>query len=91
MSGGLAEGQAHGLVDGDLHDAFDVIFDGVFGGEQLGVNGVYSTQAGIEGGGFAAAGWAGGNENDIWPLNGFGDVIVNKFRESERFDFQVDC
>ena len=33
---GVAEGHADGFVDGDLHDAFDVIFHRVFDGEEFG-------------------------------------------------------
>ena len=67
-----------------------VVFDGVLGGQQLGVNGVNAAQAGIERGGFAATGGAGGDENAIGPLDGFDDVIVKVFGETERFDFEID-
>ena len=87
---GPAEGQADGLVDGDLHDAFQVVFDRVFGSEQLGVNGVDAPQAGVEGGGFAAAGRPGSDEDAIGPLHGFGDVIVKVLGEAQRIEFKVD-
>ena len=86
----LAEGQPDGFVDGHLHDPFDVVFDRVLGGEQLRVNGVDAAQAGIKGGGLAATGRAGGDDNAVGPLNGFDDVIVEVLGEAQRFDFEID-
>ena len=80
---GAAEGQADGFVDGHLHDAFDVIFDRVLGGEELGVNGVDPAQAGIEGGRLAAAGRAGDHDDAVGALDGLGDVIVEVLGEAQ--------
>ena len=63
----FAEGHADRFIDGHLHDAFDVIFDRVFGGEQFGIDGVDPAQAGIKRGRFAAAGRAGDDENAVGP------------------------
>ena len=70
------------FVDGHLHDAFDVVFDRVLGGEQLGIDRVDPAQAGVKRGGLAAAGRAGDDEDAVGLLDGLGDVIVDVFRES---------
>src|SRR4029077_4373410 len=87
---GLAERQAHALVDGDLHDAFDVIFDGVLGGQQLRVDGIDAAQARVKGRRFAAAGRARDDHDAVGAQNGFGGEIVDELGQAEGFDFEVD-
>src|SRR5690606_16397231 len=52
------EGEAGLGGDLDLVDAFQVVFDGVFDGDDFADDVVDFAQAGVEGGGFAAAGGA---------------------------------
>ena len=40
----LTEGHAHVLLNRHLHDAFNVVLDGVLGSQQLGINGVHAPQ-----------------------------------------------
>ena len=80
---GPAEREPDRLVDGHLHDPFDVVFDRILRREELGVDGVDAAQAGVEGGGLAAAGRPGGDDDAVGPLNGFNDVIVEILGEAQ--------
>ena len=86
----LAEGKTDALVDGHLHDPFDVILDRVLGGKEFGVNGVDAAQARVKRGGLAAARRAGDDENAIGPGDDLGDVVVNELGQAEAFDLEVD-
>ena len=57
------EGEVDFGADGDLHDAGEFVFDGVFDGDDAAVLGIELGEEGVEGGGFAGAGGA-GNEDD---------------------------
>ena len=87
---GLAEGHADGVIDRDLHDALDVVFDGVFNSEQFGVDAVDAGEAGIKRGRFAGAGGAGDDENSVGLLNGLDHVVINHFWETNGLDVQLD-
>ena len=87
---GFAESQPHRLIDRHLHDAFDIVFDGVLGRQQLRVDGVDPAQAGIKRGGFAATGRPGDDHNAIGPLDGLDGIIVEVLGEAKRFDLQID-
>lgn len=63
------EGEAAAGFDGDLGYAVELIFDGVFDGDDLLFGGIDSLQDGVEGGGFSRAGGAGGEEEAV----GFAD------------------
>jgi len=77
--------QADAFVDGDLDDTIDVIFDGILGGEELGIDGIDAADGRIEGGGFAGAGGAGDDEDAVGFLDRLGDIMVDVIGQAEVF------
>ena len=59
------EGKPHGRVDLDLRDAFELIFDRVFDGDDLSFTRVDLRKAGIEGRRFAASRRAGEKDDPV--------------------------
>ncbi len=59
------EGNANVRIDRALHDAFDVIFDRVFAGDDLGGNIVQFVQGGVQSRGLAAAGRTGHQHDPV--------------------------
>src|ERR1035441_1499196 len=59
------EGEADLRIDVDLVDAVHLVFDGIFDGDDFLVGQVDSLEGGIEGGGLAAAGGAGDEEDAV--------------------------
>src|SRR6185295_4450282 len=53
-----------------LDDAVEVVFDGVFGGDDLDVDGVRGVEGRIERGGFAGAGRAGDEADAVGLVDG---------------------
>ena len=49
----LGECQADAFVDGNLHDAVDLVFHGILGGEELGIDCVDLVEAGVKGRGLS--------------------------------------
>lgn len=82
--------ETDGVIDGDLDDAVDVILDGIFRGEELGVDGIDPAQRGVEGGRFSGTGRPGDDENAVWLLDRVGDVVVNVVGETKIFKREVD-
>ena len=78
-----------GLVDGHLHDALDVELHRVFGGEELGIHRVDSSQRGIQRRCFAAASGPGYNDNPVRLLDRLAHVIVNELWEAECLQVEV--
>ena len=66
------EGEALFLIDGNLRDAFELVFDGIFDGDDLVFVVFNLTEGGVEGGGFAGAGGAGDKHHAV----GFGNVAA---------------
>ena len=66
------ESEIAGGTDGDLRDASQLIFDGILNRQNLEFRGVNALQHGIERGGLATAGWAGGKEEAVRFFNEFG-------------------
>jgi hypothetical protein len=87
---GAAEGHAHRFIDRYLHDAFHVVFHGVFDGEEFDVNAVDLVEAGVEGGGFAAAGGAGDDQDAVGLLDGLDQIITDGLGQAEGIDIQID-
>jgi hypothetical protein len=52
-----------------LVDAGQVVFDGVFGGDDLDVGPIQLVECGVESGGFARAGGTGNQEDSVWALD----------------------
>ncbi len=84
------KGQADGVVDGHLDDAVDIVFHGVFRGEQLGVDGVDFFECGVECGGFSGTGGAGADENAVGLADGLVDVFKDVLRHAEHVEAEVD-
>ena len=70
------EGQALFLVDRNLGDAFELVFDRVFDGDDLVFVVLDFAQRGVEGGGFAGTGGSGDQHHAV----GLGDVAA-EFRQ----------
>ncbi len=67
------EGEVDFGADGDLDDAGEFVFDGVFDGDDAAVLSVELGEEGVEGGGFAGAGGAGNEDDAVGFLEqGFG-------------------
>ncbi len=63
------EGEALFFVDGNLRDAADLIFDGIFDGDDFIFVGFNFVDRGVERGGFAGAGWAGDEHHAVRLAN----------------------
>ena len=68
-----AEGQFDVRLDLALNDAVDVVFDRVFGGDQLAAGIVQFAQRGIERGGFSRAGGAGDDDDAVGLVDQLAD------------------
>jgi hypothetical protein len=82
---GGAKGHADILLDHDLVDAGEFVFDGVFNGDDFAVRSVDEVEAGVEGGGFAGAGGAGDEDDAVRQ----GDEVFKGFlviREEAEID-----
>ena len=84
------KGQADGFVHRHLHDAFQIVFDRLFRGQEFGIDRVDLAQAGIKRRRFSGAGRAGDNEDAVRPLDHFEDVIVDVIGHAERFEIEID-
>ncbi len=73
-----------------MDDAVDVVFDGVFCGEEFGIDGVDAAEPGVEGGSFSSTGGTGDDEDAVGFFDGFSDVFVDGRGESEVFEREVD-
>ena len=84
------ERQADLVVDRDLHDAFDLVFDGIFGGEDLDVLGVHFFQGRVKRGRLAGAGRAGDDEDAVRAADHAADAFLDVILHRERLETQVD-
>ena len=83
------ECQPDPLVDRHLDDAVDLVFHRVLGCQELGINRVDLSQAGIKGRGFSRAGRAGDDENPVRFLQDLEDVVVDVFRHPESLQIEI--
>ena len=84
------EVEADRLMRRDLDDAIDVILDGVFCGEQLGIDGIDAAQRGIESGCFTRASRTRDDENAVGLLDGLADILINVRWQTEVFQGKID-
>jgi hypothetical protein len=87
---GSRKRQTDTVVHRHLHDAFQVVFDGLLCGNQLRIDCVDLPQAGIQRGCFSGAGWSGRDKDPVRPLDHFEQKIVNVIRHPERFEVEID-
>ena len=71
------------------HDAVNIKFDGILGGQQFRVDDVDAAEAGIERGGLAGAGGSGDDENAVGPLDHLADEFMDVFRKTERLQLEI--
>src|ERR1051325_694082 len=86
----LGEGQADLLFDLALVDADEVVFDGVFGGDDFFVGAIELVKGGVERGGFAGAGGAGHQEDAVGALDDALEDLVVLFLEAQILDADAD-
>src|SRR5262245_25680817 len=72
----MAERETDFRVDLDLVDAFELIFDRVFGGDDLDVGCVDLDQGAVERGRFSGAGWAGDEHDAVRQVDELAEGLV---------------
>ncbi len=82
--------EADTLLDGHLDDALDVVFHGVFAGQNLGVDGVDLVEAGVKRGCFPGACRAGDDEDAVGLLDGVEEVVVDVIGHPECLQLQLN-
>ena len=82
--------QADRFVHRHLHDAFEIVFDRLFCGEQFRIDRVDLAQTGIKRRRFSGAGRPGHDENAVRTIDHFEQVIVDVIGHAERFEVEID-
>ena len=80
---GVREGQADAGLDVDLMDAAYLVFDRIFGREDVAARVVYLVQTSVEGGGLAAAGGTRDEDDAVGALHERVHQRVVSRREAE--------
>ena len=78
------------MVDGHLHNAFDLVFDRVFSGEDFDILRVHLAQRGIKRRRFTGAGRSGDNEDSVRAADHRADTFHNVILHRESLEAQVD-
>ena len=89
-SQGSRKGQTDGFVHRQLHDAFQIVFDGLLRSNQLRIDCVDLAQAGVKSRCFSGTGRSGCDEDAVRSLDHFEQKIVNVIGHSQRFELEVD-
>ena len=84
-----SEGEPDCFVNGNLNDSVQIVFNRLFRGQQFGIDRVDFAQARIKRRRFSRTGWTGGNENSVWPIDDFENVIVDVFRQAKHFEIEI--
>ena len=84
------EGQPDLVVDRHLHDAFDFVFDGVFGGQDLDVLGVHLAERRVKRGRLAGTSRAGDNKDAVRSADHRADAFLDIVVHRESLEAQVD-
>ena len=79
----VAEAVALVLVDGDLRDAAELVFDRIFDRDDVSRLAVDFADAVVEGRGLAAAGWAAGDDQAAVLVADRADAVFHVVRESQ--------
>ena len=72
--------------NGDLINSGELVFDGIFDGDDIILGVVQFAEHGVEGGGFAGAGWAGDEDHSVGGIDGFFENAEGIFIHTEGID-----
>ena len=81
--------QANGFVHRYLHNSFQIVFDGLFRGEQLRIDRVDLAQTGIKRRRLSRAGRAGRDKNAVWAMDHFDEKVVDVIGHAECFEVEI--
>src|SRR5262245_60467766 len=85
----MAERETNFRVDLDLVDAFELIFDRVFGGDDLDVGRVDFDQGAVERGRFAGAGGAGDEHDAVRQVDELSKGLVGVLLHADRAEVEL--
>lgn len=85
-----SKGETDGFGDGNLLDTFEFVFDGIFDGENFGIDAINAAEAGVESGCFTGAGGAGDDEDAVRFFDGGADMVVDTLRHAEGLKLEID-
>jgi hypothetical protein len=86
----FTKSQSDGFVDGNLHDAIDIILNRILGREQFAIHGVDFLQASVKRGGFSGTGGTGDDENAVRFADRIQNILEEIARKAELAEIEVN-
>lgn len=83
---GIGEAETDFGFDGDLINSGELVFDGIFDGDDIILGVIQFAEDGVEGGGFAGAGGAGDEDHAVGGIDGFFENAEGIFIHTEGID-----
>ena len=78
------------MINRHLHDTFDFVLNGVFGGEDFDVLGVHLAQGGVQGGRLTGTGRTGNDEDTVRTAYHRTNPFLDVFLHRQGVEAQVD-